>query len=324
MKASVLCLLAAVTLAGLCGVADAEIRIELKSAARLSSGEIRLGQVAAVSAPDPALAESVAAISLGSTPWPGSVRAVSRNHIAMRLSRGAINPAEIDWQGARACAVTVRAVRITGEEIVKVAHDYLRTIPVFQKDGVEIAVESVPRPKQIAADARPVLVPSAPSVVRSWGRIKVYVRVMAGNRLLAIIPVTFKVTCPQRVFFAARPIRRGQTIAPSDVQPREIVLGPTSGELAYAVERNDVIGKKAVRSVSVGTPLTVSMVADPLAARRGEGVSVYVRSQHIEVSTRGIAQSDAHVGDMLEIMIAGTGKVVSGKVIGPGAVELPL
>ena len=71
-------------------------------------------------------------------------------------------------------------------------------------------------------------------------------------------------------------------------------------------------------------PLTLAMLVEPLAARRGDNVSIYLRSETLEVVTKGIAQGDGRVGETIGVKIAGTGKSVSGKLTGPGALELTM
>ena len=324
MNARMTCLLSVAVLAVACGAATAEIRLEMKRSARIPSGEIHLDQVATVLAEDASLAESIAGARLGTTPLPGSNRVITRGHILMQLGRRGIGPNEIAWEGARACRVSVRSVTLAREDIVKAARDYLRTIPMLEKEGVTIELATPPRSRQVAADEPPVLVASSSSVVRPWGRIRVNVKVVAGDRVLANIPVMFKATCRENVVFAVRPLQRGRPIRASDVEVREVMLGARSGQLSYATRLDQVVGKQAMRSVSPGVPVTVSMVVEPLAARKGQGIAIYLRSEHVEVVTKGTAQCDGRIGDVIAVAVGVTGKLISAKLVAPGTVELPL
>jgi flagella basal body P-ring formation protein FlgA len=106
---------------------------------------------------------------------------------------------------------------------------------------------------------------------------------------------------------------------------REIVLGPASIPETYLDSSPDsAIGKVAVRAIPAGTALTASMVAEPLAIRRGDDVTLSVKSAHMEVVTKGIAQKDGYMGEMIPVKVFVTGKSLTCKIVGNGTVELPL
>ncbi len=307
------------------GAAAAQIRVELKPAAVLSAGEIQIGKVATVHATEPDLAQQIASTTLGATPWPGNARHVTREHVVMRLNRAGIDTSRIRWQGTETCTVTVRTAKITGAQIVKAARDYLTSLPLLQGDNVKIRVERTPSDKLVAVGKEmPSLEAGAASADRPWGRIRVYVKVTLGDRVIATIPVMFHVTCRQKVVVAARSIKRGEMLGPSHLDIQEIVLGPLSGTELYITKPEEIIGKEATRSLVPKTPLRTSMVKERFATRRGESVSVHLRSSHIEIVTKGVAQRDAYLGDTISVKVVTSGKPISCKVIGPNTVEISL
>ena len=79
-----------------------------------------------------------------------------------------------------------------------------------------------------------------------------------------------------------------------------------------------------MRSIPAGTALTASMVAEPLAIRRGEDVTLSLKSDHMEVVTKGVAQKDGYVGDLIPVKVFVSGKDLTCKVVANGTVELPL
>jgi flagella basal body P-ring formation protein FlgA len=66
------------------------------------------------------------------------------------------------------------------------------------------------------------------------------------------------------------------------------------------------------------------MVAEPLAVRQGEDVALSLKSSHLEVATRGIAQKDGYIGEMIPVKVFVSGKRLNCKVVGTGTVEVPL
>jgi len=143
--------------------------------------------------------------------------------------------------------------------------------------------------------------------------------------VLATIPLMFMVTTNQKVLVAARSINRGEVIEKGHLDTREIVLGPASLPETYLDPSPDsAIGKVAVRAIPAGTALTASMVAEPLAIRRGDDVTLSVKSAHMDVVTKGVAQKDGYVGELIPVKVFVTGKNLTCKIVANGTVELPL
>jgi len=302
----------------------ATLQLDMKRAVQVKKGDIRLADVATLAAETPRLVQVFGDVNLGDAPYPGNARALSRAYVEMILRRHEIAPEDIAWTGSESCVVTVVAKRVSGQEIVLAAERFLRQLPILRDKNVSFEVVTTPRDLTVSAAADPDLVVIAPAMTQAWGRAKVYVKIMAGGRQLAVVPVTLHVTCEMKMVYAVRPIRRGARIAEEDIRVKDATLGPNSGDIPFLTDAAMALGKTAVHAVPAGTPLTLAMVVEPLAVRRGDDVSIYLRSQTLEVVTKGIAQEDGRTGETIGVKIAGTGKSVSGKLTGPGALELAM
>lgn len=309
----------------LCAASAAEIELDVKSAVMVPRGDIRLAAVAAVSCKDAGVAECLGALSLGAAPAPGNARVVGRDQIGSALERAGHEPARLRWRGATSCSVVVKTARFSGEEIARAGREYLTALPQFQRDDVRIECEQTPRDYVFAAgEPPPALNVSAAGVDRPWGRLRVFIKVAAEDRVLATIPVTFLATSRQKILVAARPIVRGELVDAGCITTREMLLGPQSDADGWLTREEDAIGKKALRPIAAGMPVTATAVVLPFAIRRGEDVSVALRSNHMEVLAKGVAQRDAFVGDVVPVKVLTTGKELMCKVTAVGAVELPL
>ena len=184
----------------------------------------------------------------------------------------------------------------------------------------------MPRDCVVSAGAGKITLSAfAASADRPWGRLRIFVKITAEDKLLATIPLMFMVTTNQKVLVSARAINRGEVIDKSQLDSREIVLGPASLPETYLNSiPESAIGKVAVRAIPAGTALTASMIAEPLAIRRGDDVTLSVRSNHMEVVTKGVAQRDGYVGELIPVKVFVSGKDLTCKIIANGTVELPL
>jgi len=301
------------------------VQIELKEAAVLQTDEIRLRQVTEL-AGDATLIADIGNISLGATPWPGNSRSVTKAQIVMHLVQAGFDVSGFQWRGPTACLVTLLTTKVSGEQIVQAAREYLGSLPMLKRDDARIEVEQMPRDCVVAASAEKVSLSAfAASADRPWGRLRIFVKIKADDKVLATIPLTFMVTTNQKVLVAARPINRGDVIEKSSLDTREIVMGPDSIPQAYLdALPESVIGKVAVSSIPAGTALTASMIAEPLAIRRGEDVTLSLKSEHMEVVTKGVAEKDGYVGDLIPVKVFISGKDLTCKIVANGTVELPL
>jgi flagella basal body P-ring formation protein FlgA len=301
------------------------MQIELKEAAVLQGGEIHLRQVADVSG-DATLAGELGDVSLGATPWPGSSRSVTREQVVMRLTGAGFDVTPFQWHGAAACMVTLQTTKVSGERIVQAGREYLASLPMLKRDDAHIEVEQMPRDCVVAAGAEKVSLSAfAASADRPWGRLRIFVKINAGDKVLATIPLMFMATINQKVLVAAKPINRGEMIDSGCLDTREIVLGPASAPETYLdCAPESAIGKVAVRAIPAGTALTASMISEPLAIRRGDNVTLSLKSGHMEVVTKAVAQKDGYVGDMISVKVFVSGKELTCKIVGNGAVDLPL
>jgi len=301
------------------------IRLDMKSSARLLSGTIRLGDVARINTPDAAKAEQLADISLGAAPLAGNARNVTRRTVLIHLARQGINPDTIKWSGAQFCTVSTRSLSVKGKDIVQKARQYLLSLPVFQRKGVSIKVDRVPHDKTFPAHGGPIrLSISAAAVKRPWGNIRAYVSIRREGQTLATVPLLFHVTCKTKILVAAGTIRRGRRISAEDLREQEVILGRGSAALPYVIDRRDVLNKQAVRSIAAGTPLTADMITDPLVVRRGDDVSISLRSKGLEIVTKGVALGNGRLGENVMVKVLLSGKETPCTVAGQGQVEIKL
>lgn len=301
-----------------------DIRIEMKGAAMVSGGVILLGDIADVSAADAGLAATISAVSLGVSPLPGNARVIKREHAAMYLARGGADIARMRWQGSDACTVSVYSTRVTGSKIADAARKYLAAHPLLQGEDTQIQLLQTPRDQVVAGEAVPELTATAAGLERPYGHVRINVSVMAGGNVVATVPVAFQITSRQQVLFASRPIARGDMVVASDLESKEILIGGAGDTNAYYSDLTDLVGKAAVRAIPAGVPVGDSMVVEPLAIKRGQSVSVLLRSPVMEITTKGIAQRDARLGDSIGVKISATGKEIICNVVAMGSVEIPL
>lgn len=119
---------------------------------------------------------------------------------------------------------------------------------------------------------------------------------------------------------AARPIARGSTITPDDVEICTRPLGAVP--LSALPLPEEAIGATAVRDVGPGEVITGALVEPPLAVRSGDTVTMRASTGAIEVTALVVAQQNGSPGEVIRVVNKASRKTLKGRVVGPGTVEV--
>lgn len=117
------------------------------------------------------------------------------------------------------------------------------------------------------------------------------------------------------VVVAARAIGRGQTVGEADVRVETRRLGDAATDLSV------VVGGVARWDLPAGKPIGAGAVDRPLLVRRGDRVTARVTEPTFRVSAVGEALDSGKLGARVSVRIV-DGRVVDGRVSGPGEVEV--
>lgn len=115
-----------------------------------------------------------------------------------------------------------------------------------------------------------------------------------------------------------RIIERGEVISSGDFTVDS--LPPSQARGAMAPEAAD--GKEASRRLHPGAVVRASDVMAPRLVRRGEPVTLYVRSGGLTISTAGRALDNGTMGDLVRVAAGSTNRTLDAQVEGSGAVRI--
>lgn len=84
----------------------------------------------------------------------------------------------------------------------------------------------------------------------------------------------------------------------------------------------DLIGKRASRSILPNTPITPEIVDNSPAIKKGDLVKVFVHSGNLHVVTKGVAKEDGCVGKIIRVKNLDSHKELYGRVEDSTAVKI--
>ena len=115
-----------------------------------------------------------------------------------------------------------------------------------------------------------------------------------------------------------RAVEAGEMLSLSDLV--EALLAP--GAARGALRMRDIAGMEAARRLPAGGIVRSSDVIRPQLVRRGEPVTINVRSGGLVISTTGRALVSGAAGATVRVVTQSTSRTLEGRVEGPGAVRV--
>ncbi len=125
-----------------------------------------------------------------------------------------------------------------------------------------------------------------------------------------------------QVVVASTAIAKGALIAASEVRLEPAASPEIEAAGFHSLE--DVLGKEALRPIPAGAVLEPELLRTPVLVRRGEVISVYVRSPAVRIRTTARAQDDGGLGDTIAVESLLNRARFTVRITGPREAEVAL
>jgi flagella basal body P-ring formation protein FlgA len=300
-----------------------KISVEIKDAVTLPEKQITLRDVAYISCNDVSLQEQISNIAVGNTPWPGNIRKIEKDIILARLVDVGIGPNEIVFGGANYSLVSVESITITGEEILKTAKEFL--LLTLSYHGNEAVIESDRTPRDLilpASEGDISMEVSQTNTNKTKGNVQLIVRIFSNNKLCQKVPVFFNVKTYEDVAVSTRKINRNDILGTEDIEIKRMDTTNMQGTMFCSVD--DLVGKRALRTLQPNFPLTAGIVDNPPLIKKGDLIRVLVRNGNLHIVMKGVAKEDGYAGKLIKVKNMDTKKELCGVVEDSDTVKVSL
>ncbi len=289
------------------------VTIDIKDKVTLPEKQITLKDIAHVSSNDPSLSERINGILMGNTPWPGNVRKIDMDVINARLMDEGISLNEIIYGSTTSSLVSVESITVSGEYIVRKAKEYLQS-KLFQPER-EIIIESdrPPKDKQLPANEGVVRFEvSQIDANKDRGNVQLIVHIFVNDKQYLKIPVFFNIRVYEDVVISNRKIDRNDILSHDTLVMRRMETTKLAGLTFENIE--DLVGKRAIRSILPNTPITAEIVDTPPTIKKGDFIKIFIQTGNLHVVTKGIAREDGYLGKVIRIKNIDSNKELYGRV----------
>ena len=151
------------------------------------------------------------------------------------------------------------------------------------------------------------------------GDIPFRVRLMRGEVEVARALVSLRVVRHRQMMVAARVLRRGERLGAGDFRTERMAVNRAG---TSALSQDEIIGHEARMDLAEGIPLTAAVIMLPPNVRAGHGIMLLVNTEKFQLTAKGQALNDGHVGEIINVRRETDGRTVRGKIVADGQVLL--
>jgi flagella basal body P-ring formation protein FlgA len=301
------------------GAALGNVQIYLRSQIQVDSAELRLADVVRLEG-DPEFVSLLSGISLGTLPWDGSPRRISREELRRWVEKSVPESASLSWLGNSEVQVRRRQTGVDRAQLIEVARkEALRALaPRF--DGVTVEAAGNPMPTTVAAAGYTVRARRLAADETINARMVVWVELWKDAEMARAIPVALRVQAQARVLELTSTVPAGASLTERSVQVRERNVVGLDGAFWPAGEAFPAL--RAKRTLKAGQVLLRNQVEAVPDIERGDKVALRVRAGPVLIETSAQALNDGWLNRMVMVQPVSSAKPVQARVLAAGLVEV--
>jgi flagella basal body P-ring formation protein FlgA len=299
----------------------ASIVITVPPEAQVQGPQITLGDVAEIQGEPTDTVTRLRHVLLGQAPPAGVARLLSRSTLITQLKHQGLWTPELQFQGALQSRVRRASQRLDPQHLETVVRQALRR---------RLSQTS---PRASLGDIRglsPVFVPLGPVEYEVTlpgrpmrpGSTSFTLTIQVAGKVAKQLRGTATVAMAQEVVSLVRPVAQGAIITPDAVSRTQIQV--TQPLRQVLTQPEDIIGKRARRSLAGHTPLSPQDVTTVAVVHRGDMVRIVLESPLLKVSTPGEALEAGKPGDTIRVKNTSSRREVRAQVIDKQTVRIPL
>lgn len=281
--------------------------------------QIRLSELVKLSSLPPALQAELGQVELGPSPRPGEVVSLPGSTLLTRIRSSAPGATSLQWQVPPTVQVERAATRIEAAQVLESLRVWIEANQAVPVEQLSLSGLQVRSPLLVPAGAVTLDFEPAPGD-DLLGPSSLNLLVWVDGALIERIPVRVRVDGQLRVLVLSRPVRLGQELTASDVQEELRSVATLTGQ--PALRRDEVVGRQARRALNSNRVLGLEDVEDKPVLRKGDAVTILLRSGALLLTAQGEALQDGRTGETISVLNVGTKRQLRGKVTATGEVRI--
>jgi len=300
--------------------------VALRPSVKAGHRVLSIGDVADIYGGDSDLSQRIARLDILDNRQPIGPTAISQRQIRIRLLLDGISADSFSLAGSEQIVISPQTDPINDQlvtESIRVA--LARRFQLPDSDLDVRLTQPLPAMTDLAefaphdVEIEPYLPDKLPR-----GKARIRLAVHAGGQLRRVLSVTVGITEYREIAVATQAIKRGQLLSAGDLKSeRRPITGPAQyASLASAIGRE---AKRALRPSEAIRPHDIedSHEESPVLIKYRDTVRLVARRGPLEVTLSAAeALQQGRLGDVIRVRNVESKRVIVGKVVGPGELEV--
>jgi len=320
LMARILALLAVLWLCAAPALA-AGVTVAVNAEATVSGPFITLGELAAITGDDQDRIRALGVLKLGNAPPPGQKMVLTRDMLGTRLASAGADYNGITWAVPATFVVTTAAQTISGEKLLALATEAVQSQLGGNGDTEVTAAPIGAAPDVLAPLGRLDMKAEVPGGIRYNAPTVAAVLISSDGRPFTTVNIRFNVRAYEQLVVAARNIAVHEDITADNVRVERREVGRISG---YITDLDKVIGLRARRPMTAGTPLSEALLDKPVVVKRGATVTILVQIGEMVVSAGGVAMQAGREGELIRVQNATSKRIVTARIVDKNTVQVKI
>jgi flagella basal body P-ring formation protein FlgA len=306
--------------AGFLWAATAVVSVAVPPEKVVSGERVRLADVAFIDVLDRAgeqLAAELGQVDLGPAPAPGREVVLRRDQLKKTLLESGLDIRSAAWSFPPELRLSNRDKAVSEDDLRAVLEKYLAETEPYRSGRYQLLNLSLGAVPKLSAE--PFSYRFQPQMSSNPVNLSGHFLYTQAGKEAGRQRVTTQVDLKIPVLVAARPLSRGQALTAAEVSPGWAPFAKGQGALTDPAA---VIGLTLKSNLGAGEVFFDRLLTKSLLVRRGETVTIMAVQGPLRVTAAGQAREDGAIGDTITVTNLGSKKNVSGRVVGPGQVEV--
>ena len=295
----------------------AETTVSVPETVRVNVPFITLGVIADIQGDDQELIDQLEAVKLGKAPAAGEMKEISGQSIETKINRiGAGTTVALHLP--ETVEVKADGIEISPEKIESMVKRFILKKVPWDRESVTITVSPVNgitlEPGNVTYEM------SARQKEDFLGSANISLVFLVDNREAKKIQVNTKIAVMQDILVSNRALERHEVITEEDVRLEKMNLAELKSDVM--TDPDEVIGKRAKRTIEVNTPLRLNYLEVPPLVKRGDMVTIVAESDVLKITTKGFVTESGCKGEMVKVINVNSRKELFAKVRDSRTVEV--
>ncbi|MFB3788355.1 MAG: flagellar basal body P-ring formation chaperone FlgA [bacterium] len=284
---------------------------------------IRLGDLAeSIQSPDPETQRKYEELPVMKAPAPGEQDRLPRHYILQAVRSAGLDVFNVQFTGANLVEVYGYGRKIGIQEVLKSLQQMILNETGWSEDELVMRVISTPARDVWISPTGPVDIAFDRASPMVHGTTRYQVRLFIDQIQVKEFPIVLSVQHRRKAFLPVRNLKRGDVIGPDDIREAVLYFDNEMLDQQTVDNRDEITGRQCRIALTPGDPVKWQDLNANYVMKRGDPVQIVLKSDGLTLQTQGHAQGRGAAGDIIPVKTANTGRIVKGRIIQRGLVEL--